>query len=305
MSDESDSWLKVLGITFEPFVEDQPAAQPQAMPDEPVGPALLQPEDEPADSVTTTTESAGADDSVATKALNLDVSALVAVALEALGGDADPDGPQPLDSTGKETLVMDPPIGVLQLIFAAAADAAGRIFNVEVVSSSKDVLLFAKVASGESVRSVKIIQARGTTTLTDVVINSFTNSGSGGGVTMQLQSLPPKKQPDKPKTPGQSARPSTPTLVMGDPIGSLPLLSDQATSGGRVFNVVVTASAGQAARIVAAASTGQVFATVTIFQRGITVTLRKVIISAASFSGTGNDINMTLDAEEPAEISPE
>ena len=200
------------------------------------------------------------------------------------------------DAPGSSTLVMDDPIGVLQLISSSQIDSAGRVFSVTVASSAKDGLLFAASVSGNSVGTVKISQPGGVTTLQNVLITGMNTTAPGSNITMTLESIPPKRR---------RGGPASSTLVMDDPIGVLQLISSsQVDSAGRVFNVAVTSSAKDAL-LFAASVSGSSVGTVKISQPGGVTTLRNVLITGMNTTGPGSNIFMTLESPRPAEISSE
>ena len=130
MPDETDSWLEALGVTFKSFDDDSSASD---VADATSGDA---PESAPG---------FAAEVSDAEQTVETDIT----------GGPGAP---------GNSTLVMDDPIGVLQLISSSQNDSSGLKFSVIVVGSEKDALLIAASVSGQSVGTVKISQPSGTIT---------------------------------------------------------------------------------------------------------------------------------------------
>src|SRR4051794_6252929 len=141
MPDEPDLWVEGLGVTFNSADEDFSAPET----------ARVTTGSAPGSSL----DSAAGEDAAEISAPDESDAGQV-VPADIVGGPGDSDG---------STLIIDAPIGVLQLLSSTQADAAGQKFNVTVASSAKDPLLFGASVAGTSVGTVKISQPAGTTTL--------------------------------------------------------------------------------------------------------------------------------------------
>src|SRR3954463_7931687 len=137
MPDEPDSWLETLGVTG---LNSDTSAGDFA--------------DESSDSAS---DSAAAGVSDTDEAIETDIT----------GGPGDSDG---------STLVMDDPIGVLQLL-SSQGDSSGLIFNVTVASSTKDPLLLIASATGQTFATAKISQGGSVTILQNASITALSKSG--------------------------------------------------------------------------------------------------------------------------------
>jgi hypothetical protein len=295
MPDKADSWVETLGVKWFKSAED---AAPTGTSDEASSSndALDSEVESAADAAANSVaDSAGSDSSVASAVESAADSATTGSSDEVEDSDFQAPGQlAPADIVGDSdgsTLIVDPPIGVLQLRSASQVDSAGTVFDATVDSSAKDGLLLAALATGTSIGTVKISQPTGTTTLKNVLIMSL--NSSGGTVDMRLQSSPPKK-----KRPGA---PSSPILVIAAPIGSQPLLAfSPDDKAGRQFDVTIPITPS-AALLLAAAASGQSLGTVQISTPDILNTLRDTQI--ASLNGGTSTIQMRLESSSPAEIS--
>ena len=197
---------------------------------------------------------------------------------------------------GTQTLTMAEPIGVLELISFAPSGSSGREFQVIIVASAKDALLFGAVASGADVGTVKVSQSSGNTTLSNVIITSFSRSGAGASNTLTLESRPPRKQP---------SRPARSTITMANPIGVLRLISATSDDSRRQRFQVKVASSAKDALLFGAVASGQSVGTVKIAQTSGTTTLLDVQITSFQALVPDPEILMTLDASRSAEFDPD
>jgi hypothetical protein len=297
MADEADSWVETLGVTWFKTTED--AASSAASGDGGNNESIV-------DSVQSAAE--GAVTSLTESASDAGIGSALEAAADAVTGDSDGDVEDPNVLAGEQlappnivadsdtdgsTLIVDPPIGVLQLRSSSQADATGRVFNVTVVSSAKDVLLFGASVTGTSIGTVKISQPGGTTTLQNVQVVSI--ASVRGELNMTLESVPPKKK--------RAGAPSRPVLIVAAPIGTLDVLSfSPVDKARRVFDVTVP-NTPQVALLLVAASTGKSLGTVQISTPDILITLRDVQISSIRIGGDDSTAQMRLDSSSPAEIS--
>ena len=298
MPDEADSWVETLGVTWFQTAEDGASAGSAVASDD--GGGLDSAVESATDAAASSIAGFVASDSGGTSDVESDADSATGGGFsndiedsdfQAAGQFAPADIVADPDTSGDSTLIVDPPIGVLQLRSSSQVDPVERVFNVVVDSSAKDALLFGASVTGTSIGTVKISQPTGTTTLKDVQITSI--NSSGGTIAMTLESPPPKK-----KRPGA---PSSPVLIIPPPIGTLPLLSFlQADKAGRTFDVTIPITTATPLLIASSAS-GKSLGTVQISTPDILVILRDAQIS--SINTNVSAVQVRLESASPAEIS--
>jgi hypothetical protein len=315
MSDETDSWLETLGVSFESVNEafsaesDAVVEVVNAAPDfesVDVGPIVESISDAPVDEPGFVTEQVSG---IQAEEINQPAEAGQVEAIEGVEETEVTDQFDPFvqadvggatDTQSRATITMDDPIGTLPLISASQVDSDGKEFNVAVPNTNKTDLLFLAAASGRSVGTVKI--SFPSVTLSNVQIIAI-DVGRSGIVEMKLVSNSATPPSPKVKKSGKP-RPTTSTLIMGEPIGVLALFSFSQGSSRKEFHVAV-ASSQKDALLLKASAEGRSFATVVISTPRPTVTMKNVIISGIDISGRSSNVLMTLVSDSPPEIDSE